>query len=137
MKLLLDTNVCIDLLRAVDSQVSIQFLAAVRAGHDLMVSTITLFELETGIARRGRIDGEVAGLDELIRGPFQIATFDRHASKAAGDLAAEMLATGRQLAACDALIAGHARALGAQLVTADAKLALALKEVGVVDWRVP
>jgi predicted nucleic acid-binding protein len=42
---------------------------------------------------------------------------------------------GTQLSAYDGLIAGHAIALGATLVTADAKLTQAVSEIEVVSWR--
>jgi tRNA(fMet)-specific endonuclease VapC len=135
MILLLDTNVCIDLLRKSQTPVSHAFLEAVIQGHDLLVSSISIFELEFGVIRGGNKLEEVRALDDFLQGPIRIVDFDRDASKASAGLCARAKNKGTQLSAYDGLIAGHAIALGATLVTADTKLAEAVSEIEVVNWR--
>jgi tRNA(fMet)-specific endonuclease VapC len=135
MILLLDTNVCIDLLRKSQTPVSEAFLDAVVQGHNLLISSISVFELEFGVVRGGNKPKEVSALKDLLQGPVCIADFDRDASKASADLCADAMDKGSQLSAYDGLIAGHAIALGATLVTADAQLAETVSEIKVVNWR--
>jgi tRNA(fMet)-specific endonuclease VapC len=135
MILLLDTNVCIDLLRKSQTPVSAAFLDAIVRGDDLAISSISVFELEFGLIRAGNKPKDVAAITDLLQGPVRIVNFDHAASKAAASLSANTISKGSQLSAYDGLIAGHAIALGATLVTADAKLAEALVDVEVVDWR--
>lgn len=135
MMLLLDTNVCIDLLRAQETDLSEKFFQAVLRGDDLIISSITAFELENGVLRRGNRPSDVGALSRFFEGPLRLADFNLAAAKTSADLAARLLEQGKQLSAYDALIAGHAMALGAVLVTADRKLTEALVDVDVVDWR--
>jgi tRNA(fMet)-specific endonuclease VapC len=135
MILILDTNVCIDLIRERDSAVSDNFYQAVLRGDDLLVSSITAFELEIGVQRRGNRPNDVAALVQFYQGPLRLVEFDLAAAKEAAFLSARLLEQGKQLSAYDALIAGHATALGATLVTADIHLAEALCDHEVHNWR--
>lgn len=135
MIFLLDTNVCIDLIREKDTPVSKAFMEAVLQGGKLVLSSITAYELEIGIVRRGEQPKDVAAVRDFFSGPIGSVDFDLQASRAAAHLCARLLTEGRQLSAYDGLIAGHAIALGATLVTSDAKLADAVSEIEVVSWR--
>ena len=135
MILLLDTNVCIDLMRKSHSPVSDAFLAAIAAGHDLVISSITTFELELGVLRAGNKAKDVGALADFRRAPGHIVNFDTDCAKSAATLCDCALSQGRQLSAYDGLIAGHALSRGATLVTSDARLAAAVTEFGVVNWR--
>jgi tRNA(fMet)-specific endonuclease VapC len=132
---LLDTNVCIDLIREKDTPVSTAFLGAVLQGRKLVLSSITAYELEIGVIRRGRKPRDVAATRDFFNGPIESVDFDLSASRKAAALCARLLTEGRQLSAYDGLIAGHAIALGATLVTADGKLTEAVSEIEVVSWR--
>jgi tRNA(fMet)-specific endonuclease VapC len=132
---LLDTNVCIDLIRKNDTSVSEGFLSAVEQGFELVISTITQFELELGVRRCGNKAKERAALDYFLAGPLRVIDFNTQASRSASDLCTHALAQGRQLSAYDGLIAGHAIALDAILVTSDTRLAAAVSEVEVISWR--
>jgi tRNA(fMet)-specific endonuclease VapC len=136
MMLLLDTNVCIDLIREPETDLSEKFFQAVLRGDDLIVSSITAFELEMGILRRGNRANDIGALSRFFEGPLRLVDFNLAAAKKSADLAARLLEHGKQLSAYDALISGHAMALGAVLVTADARLIEALDDVDVVNWRV-
>jgi tRNA(fMet)-specific endonuclease VapC len=135
MMLLLDTNVCIDLIREQETDLSEKFFQAVLRGDDLIVSSITAFELEIGVLRRGNRANDMGALSRFFEGPLRLLDFNLAAAKKSADLAARLLEQGKQLSAYDALIAGHAVALGAVLVTADARLIEALDDVDVVNWR--
>jgi tRNA(fMet)-specific endonuclease VapC len=132
---LLDTNVCIDLIREKDTPVSKAFFDAVLRGRKLVLSSITAYELEMGVIRGGHKTCDVTATRDFFNGPIESLAFDLPASRAAALLCARLLTEGRQLSAYDGLIAGHAIALGATLVTADTKLAEAVSEIEVVSWR--
>jgi tRNA(fMet)-specific endonuclease VapC len=135
MMLLLETNVCIDLIREQETDLSEKFFQAVLRGDDLIVSSITAFELEIGVLRRGNRANDIGALVRFFEGPLRVLDFNLAAAKKSADLAARLLEQGKQLSAYDALISGHALALGAVLVTADRNLTKALVDVAVVDWR--
>jgi tRNA(fMet)-specific endonuclease VapC len=133
--LLLDTNVCIDLIRAQETPVPEAFFQAIARGDELVVSTISAVELETGVLRRGNKPGDVDALARFYQGPLRMVSFDLIGAKTAAMLSTRLLQAGKQLSAFDALIAGHAVSVGATLVTADARLAEALIDIDVVNWR--
>lgn len=112
MKYLLDTNICSAVIRAKDESLLPRTL---RNWGESAISAITAHELEmwltaTGPQRSQRIRG--------LLGALTIHPFDTTAAASAAKVRAATLA--RPLAAYDALIAGHALALGCVLVTADA-----------------
>jgi tRNA(fMet)-specific endonuclease VapC len=82
---------------------------------DLAISSITLSELIFGAQRRqskkllGLIDGFVHDIEVL--------PFDERAARVFGKLAAQLADRGRPIGTNDAMIAGHALALGRTLVS--------------------
>lgn len=132
---LLDTNVYIALMREpIEFQ---KFAKIIESGQwrEVYMSSVTLFELEMGVLGR---HGEAIArqrLSALLSGPIAIVPFTNDAAIEAARIATHARQMGRQLSAIDALIAGHANALGATLVTSDAKLAQAVSEIEVVTWR--
>jgi tRNA(fMet)-specific endonuclease VapC len=133
--LLLDTTVCIDLIRANNAVVATAFVSAIEQGFDIAISGISLFELQLGVLRSGNKAKEIAALKDFLTGPIDIIDFDRNASVTAANLCHRALAQGRQLSAYDGLIAGHAIALSATLVTNDTRLSASITEIDVVNWR--
>jgi tRNA(fMet)-specific endonuclease VapC len=80
-----------------------------------VVSSITAYELTKGIEIRG--DGAWAdGIRQLLE-IAEIMPFDERAALAAGRVSAQLRSIGRPSGLADELIAGHAVALGATLVT--------------------
>ncbi len=113
MKYLLDTNICIYLINRRPPAVLARF-----AEHPLGalgVSSITAAELAFGVAK-GRSERNRHAL-ELFLAPLDVAPFGREAMWAYGTLRATLERTGKPIGAMDTLIAAHALALGATLVT--------------------
>jgi tRNA(fMet)-specific endonuclease VapC len=112
MRYLLDTNICSRLVRGQDV-----FLARAegRLWADSAISAITAHELEFWATATGakRLQAVRDFLSTAVVIPFEAA-----AAQAAAKLRAALLS--KPLSAYDALIAGHALALGYVLVTADA-----------------
>lgn len=127
---MLDTNICIYLMKHQPPQVRERF-AACYVG-DVVISAITLAELEFGIAcspeAQARNQAALAGLLEDI----QVAPFDAAAARAYGPLRAQHRERNRN--ALDKLIAAHAMALQMVLVTNNESDFLAFPGLVVENW---
>ena len=110
---MLETNICIYLMKHQPPQVRARF-ADCFVG-DVVISAITLAELEFGVANSGDSRARnQAALDNLI-GDIPVATFDARAARAYGPLRAANRE--RDKDARDKLIASHALSMGVTLVT--------------------
>ena len=110
---MLDTNICIYLMKHQPPQVRERF-ADCFVG-DVVISAITLAELEYGVACSGEKKARnQATLDSLL-GDLVVAPFNNTAARAYGPLRAAHRE--RQKNALDKLIAAHALSLGVTLVT--------------------
>jgi tRNA(fMet)-specific endonuclease VapC len=113
-KYMLDTNICIYFMKHQPPEVRERF-AACFVG-DVVISTVTLAELEYGIACSSRATqatnrSALAGLlTDIV-----VAPFDAEAAKAYGPI--RLANKDRNRDALDRLIASHAVALGVTLVT--------------------
>jgi tRNA(fMet)-specific endonuclease VapC len=112
-KYMLDTNICIYLMKHQPPQVRARF-AECFVG-DVVISAITLAELEFGVAcsENARSANETALANFLQN--ILVAPFEARAAKAYGPLRAAQ--PGRNKDALDKLIASHAVLLGVTLVT--------------------
>lgn len=110
---MLDTNICIYLMKHQPPQVRERF-AQCFVG-DVVISAITLAELEYGVACSGEHQQRnQAALDSLLE-DILVAPFEAGAARAYGPLRA--VQRERQKDALDKLIAAHAVSLGVTLVT--------------------
>ena len=101
--------------------------------RELKISTVSLFELEFGARRSGR---QVA-LARVIRAfleNVEVLPFVLAAAREAAAVRAELTASGRILGAYDLQIAGHARALGAVLVTNNVREFERVAGLRVENW---
>ena len=112
-KYMLDTNICIYLMKHQPPQVRARF-AQCFVG-DVVISAITLAELEFGVAGSGQAQTRNrAALDSLLE-DIVGAPFEARAARAYGPLRAA--SRERNKDALDKLIASHALSLGVTLVT--------------------
>lgn len=112
-KFMLDTNICIYLMKHQPPQVRARF-AECFVG-DVVISAITLAELEFGIACSGESQARnQAALDSLLE-DLLVAPFEARAARAYGPLRAANRERNKD--ALDKLIASHAMSLGVTLVT--------------------
>ena len=110
---LLDTNICIYIINTRPPQVAAHFEGLVYG--DVAVSSITGAELAFGVAKSGSARNQDA-LEKFLA-PLDVLPFDAAAMYAYGTLRAQLQARGQPIGALDTLIAAHALALGATLVT--------------------
>ncbi len=112
-KFMLDTNICIYLMKHQPPQVRARF-AECFVG-DVVISAITLAELEFGIACSGESQARnQAALDALLE-DLLVAPFEARAARAYGPLRAANRERNKD--ALEKLIASHALSLGVTLVT--------------------
>ncbi len=129
---MLDTNICIYLMKNQPEQVARRF-AACRVG-DVVMSAITYAELRYGVsvasdpAREG---GNLNGLVELI----PVLPFDRAAGEAYGPV--RMATRERKADHLDKLIAAHAVAADVVLVTNNVRDFAAYPGLRIENWLDP
>lgn len=112
-KYMLDTNICIYLMKHQPPQVRARF-AECFVG-DVVISAITMAELEFGVAYSGENQGHNQALLNSLLEDILVAPFEIGAARAYGPLRAAN--RDRNKDALDKLIASHAIALGVTLVT--------------------
>ena len=114
MTYLLDTNICIYLInrRPVSVVERIQSLPI----EDIGISTVTVAELEYGVAKSLRPEQNRNALIEFLT-PFRILEFGQTAAFKYGQLRAMLERRGRTIGPMDLLIAAQALAERAVLVT--------------------
>ena len=131
MRYMLDTNICIYAILG-GSQHLDRRLDECNAG-DLVISAVTLGELEVGIARSAN-----AGLARkdaaAVLSPIAVVPFDAAAARAFGRIQA--VAPSRR-GAYDRQIAAHAISLGVTLVTNNERDFRGIPEVVVENWTRP
>jgi tRNA(fMet)-specific endonuclease VapC len=114
MKLMLDTNICIDIIREHPSSLLERF--ASHAVGDIGISVITLAELEYGVSKSSRPSKNREALDQFIS-PLEVPQFDRQATAVYGRLRTALEKKGQSIGSMDLLIAAHAVSLDLRLVT--------------------
>jgi len=110
---MLDTNICIYLMKHQSPQVRARF-AECFVG-DVVISAITLAELEFGVACSGESRAHHQMLLDSLLEDIVVAPFDGGAARAYGPLRAAHRERNKD--ALDKLIAAHAFSLGVVLVT--------------------
>ncbi|MDK9719486.1 MAG: type II toxin-antitoxin system VapC family toxin [Trichlorobacter sp.] len=133
MKLLLDTNICIYIIKQQPASVLKQFLEY-QIG-DIGISSITLSELRYGVAKSQHQDKNSKALGQFIT-PLEVVPFDDAAALAYGAIRATLEKAGTPIGAMDMLIAAHAVALGVPLVTNNTREFERVAGLDVVDWTV-
>ena len=131
MKLMLDTNICIYLIKQQPAAVLKRFLEY-QVG-DIGISSITLSELRYGVAKSAHSEKNAKALDEFVI-PLEVIPFDEEAAHAYGDIRAALEKAGTPIGAMDMLIAAHAVSLGIPLVTNNTREFVRIPSLNIIDW---
>ncbi len=127
---MLDTNICIYLMKSQPPEVARRFAQCLVG--DVVISVITLAELEYGVARSGAAaDQNRLALSEFLE-EIPAVSFDAQAASAYGP--ARLATADRQRDALDKLIAAHALALNLTLVTNNESDFKAYPGLRVENW---
>jgi tRNA(fMet)-specific endonuclease VapC len=133
MKFMLDTNICIYLIKQKPPKV-LKYFRAYSVG-EIGISSITVAELRFGVAKSQHIQKNGEALDAFVL-PLEIVAFDEKAAKVYGDIRAVLEKAGNPIGSMDMLIGAHALSLGITLVTNNVREFKKIKNLKVVDWSV-
>lgn len=131
MKLMLDTNICIAIIKQKPPAVLQQF-EAYKIG-DIGISSVTLAELRYGVAKSQQREANQAALDAFVL-PLEIADFDEAATLYYGSLRARLEKQGTPIGPLDTMIAAHALSLDVTLVTNNTKEFARVDRLKLADW---
>jgi tRNA(fMet)-specific endonuclease VapC len=133
MKLMLDTNICIYIIKQQPATVLKHFLEY-QVG-DIAISSVTLSELRYGVAKSKHREKNSNALDEFTI-PLEVASFDEGAAHVYGDIRANLEKAGTPIGAMDMLIAAHAISLGIPLATNNVREFVRIPTLKIIDWTV-
>lgn len=114
MKVLLDTNICIYIIKQQPPAVLERFAGF--AVGDVGISVVTLAELEYGVSKSRDVKRNRHALEQFIE-PLEVVRFDRDAAVIYGTIRVALEQKGQPIGSMDLLIAAHARSLDVCLVT--------------------
>ena len=131
MKYLIDTNICIYLIKQKPPEV----VKKLKHMHmdTIAISAITVSELEYGIEKSGHTEqNRIALLEFLV--PFTILDYDQEASSEYGRIRTALEKKGKPIGAMDLLIAAHAKSKGLILVTNNEREFERVEGLKVENW---
>ena len=134
MIVLLDTNICIYIIRQKPISV-LQRFNAYTVG-DIGISTVTVAELFVGAQKSQRPAQNQHAVEQFLL-PLTIAPFDYDAAVAYGQVRAALDQQGTPIGALDMLIAAHAISLGVRIATNNTREFLRVAGLTVEDWVNP
>ena len=131
MLYLLDTNICVYIIRGRQKSVVERFRQ--HALNDLLISSVTTAELYFGIEKSDRREHNLDILETFLL-PIVVQPFDYEASMVYGRLRADLERRGTPIGPLDTLIAAHALGLGAVLVTNNTREFERVPELRLENW---
>lgn len=133
MKYMLDTNICIYLIKKKSEKV-LRHLKAHSIG-DIGISSITLAELRYGVEKSQQVQKNRDALYEFLL-PLEIADFDDEAAVSYGTVRVALEKAGTPVGSMDMLIGAHALSLDITLVTNNLREFKRIKGLTVIDWTI-
>ncbi len=131
MKYLLDTNICIYIIKQRPAWVSRKFESLPL--ESVGISSITTSELYYGVAKSSHVQRNRQALLEFLA-PLSLCPYDEQSSTHYGDLRAALEASGQVIGSLDMLIAAHAISLGVTLVTNNLREFQRVKGLQLENW---
>ncbi len=118
MRVLLDTNICIYMIKNKPPEVRKHFERLVPG--DIAISSITVAELQYGVEKSAAKEQNALALEAFLL-PLEIAPFDMDSALAYGKIRAGLESLGKPIGSMDMLIAAQAIAQGFTLITHNLK----------------
>lgn len=131
MKYMLDTNICIYIIKHKPDAVIKKFL--LHDPDDICISAITYAELMHGVEKSMAVDKNRMAL-ALFLSPITILGFDESAAEEYGKIKTNLERKGTPIGPMDTLIASHAKAKGLILVTNNTKEFNRVTDLPIEDW---
>ena len=131
MKFMLDTNICIYIIKQKPAKVLKRF-AQYSPGY-ILLSSETLAELRYGVEKSLHVQQNHDALSGFIV-PLEIADFDEKAADEYGKVRAKLEKKGQPIGSMDMLIGAHALSLGVTIVTNNTKEFRRINGLTVENW---
>ncbi|MCG2722348.1 MAG: type II toxin-antitoxin system VapC family toxin [Thermodesulfovibrionales bacterium] len=131
MMFMLDTNACIYLIKQKSRNLLKRFNN--HSVGDIGISSITLAELQYGVAKSLYVNKNKEALAEFIL-PLEIADFDEKAAESYGTVRTGLEKSGKTVGSMDMLIGAHALSLDVTVITNNIKEFRKIKNLKVEDW---
>jgi tRNA(fMet)-specific endonuclease VapC len=128
---MLDTNIVSHIMQGRDAQL-LQTLVQVPVGQ-AVISSVTLAELEYGLARKGQPIRLRNALDQMLL-RTDVMPWDEKVATCYGQLCSELEAQGINLSDFDMMIAAHAVAVDVTLVSRDKAFAQLSERLKLEIW---
>lgn len=131
MKYLLDTSVCVELIRGRRARLLKRM--AERPTSDFGISSITLAELQYGAERSGRPPHQRQTLEKFLIA-IAVLDFDADAAAIYGRIRVQLETAGTPIGALDTLIAAHALSHNLTLLTHNLREFKRVPGLRAEDW---
>jgi len=134
VKYMLDSNICIYVIKKKPDAVLARLRTAVSEG--VSISTITLAELEHGVALSTYPEKNADALTQFLT-LIDVLPFDAKAAAHYGLIRADLQRKGTLIGQMDLLIAAHARAYNLIVVTNNVREFIRVEGLEIEDWTTP
>lgn len=131
MKYMLDTNICIFIIKKRPENVIKKFMEY--EPSDICISSITYAELVHGVEKSQAKEKNRIALT-LLLSEIQIIPFDDLAAQVYGAIKADLQRKGTPIGPLDTLIAAHAKSLNYTLVTNNIREFIRVEGLRLEDW---
>jgi len=131
MKYMLDTNICIYIIKKKPEKI-FQVFSTLNVG-DICISSITYAELQYGIFKSQHKEKNKIALINFLA-PIDILNFTDKAAVCYGEIRAVLEKKGQIIGAYDLLIAAHALSEGFSLVTNNIKEFSKIPRIKLLNW---
>jgi tRNA(fMet)-specific endonuclease VapC len=131
MKYMLDTNICIYIIKQKPQAVIERFVQTEIS--QIGISSITLSKLLFGVSKSSKPDQNKIALAQFIA-PLEIMPYDDQAALCYGDLRACLEKQGQPIGSLDMLIAAHALSINSTLVTNNEKEFIRIPDLKIENW---
>jgi len=128
---MLDTNICVYLIKHNPLQVRAQFEK--RQPGDILLSSIVLAELMYGISKSQHKERNLVALEMFLM-PLEVVPFDEHVAGVYGDIRAGLERSGQVIGGNDLFIAAHALSLNVTLVSNNLKEFTRVPGLRLENW---
>lgn len=133
MKYMLDTNICVHVIKNRPETVIRNFLK--HEPSELCISSITYAELMHGVEKSQDAERNRVAIT-LFLSPLSVLEFDNYAAEEYGKVRTELERKGTPIGPMDTLIAAHARAENLILVTNNTREFNRVEGLNVENWTI-
>ena len=131
MRYMLDTNICIYLIKHKPEKVLFQLQK--HNPEEVCISSVTYAELVHGVEKSQAVEKNRLAL-ALLLANIEILDFDTVAAESYGKIRADLEKKGTPIGPLDMMIAGHAMSLNYTVVTNNTKEFSRVKELKMENW---